>query len=409
MHISINNYLTFGKNESLLARFPKNGSFDTGARSHTLHKHGRGANHLRAALFGLGAALVMFIAIARAGFAALLPVPISTVPSNGDTNPYGVWFVTGRPGGSLNTGDILVSNFNNKNEVMGQGTTIVDIRNGAQRPTPFYTASIATAGEGVDLALGQLSNFIIIGNVPVTGATFNTPGPGFLTVLNSSGDIVTTLSDPKADFIDGPWGLAINQTGKTTAVLYVSNLLNATVWRLNVTFNAKAVSLTSETQIGGGYLKAINFPTAGNGPAGLAYDSKHDILYVASEQDNEIFSILDASKLSTTTSPGTVVYTDDTHLHGPTGLILLSNGDLLTASDDGVNPSTVGTGGAADPSEITEFFPSAPTGVFVTQYSVDPMLGGAFGLNISTTGNQTLLAYVDDNINALSILSLFVK
>ncbi|HMB03140.1 MAG TPA: hypothetical protein VKP69_05285, partial [Isosphaeraceae bacterium] len=40
--------------------------------------------------------------------------PVSTVPTNGDTNPYGVAFVpNGFPsGGKLNPGDILVSNFN---------------------------------------------------------------------------------------------------------------------------------------------------------------------------------------------------------------------------------------------------------------------------------------------------------
>src|SRR6516225_5208160 len=48
----------------------------------------------------------------------LLPLPppvVSTVPSNGDVNPYGVAFVPHRFGakGLLHTGDILVSNFNN--------------------------------------------------------------------------------------------------------------------------------------------------------------------------------------------------------------------------------------------------------------------------------------------------------
>ena len=41
---------------------------------------------------------------------------VSTVPANGDLNPYGVAFVpTGvAPGGKLHAGEILVSNFNNK-------------------------------------------------------------------------------------------------------------------------------------------------------------------------------------------------------------------------------------------------------------------------------------------------------
>lgn len=54
---------------------------------------------------------------------------VSTVPHNGDQNPYGVAFVPeGFPGGGpLETGDILVSNFNNSQNQQGTGTTIVKI------------------------------------------------------------------------------------------------------------------------------------------------------------------------------------------------------------------------------------------------------------------------------------------
>src|ERR1700721_2546210 len=60
--------------------------------------------------------------------AAFLPSPVnvvSTVPANGDQNPYGVAFVpqnfqTGP--GPLKHGDILVSNFNNSQNLQGTGT-----------------------------------------------------------------------------------------------------------------------------------------------------------------------------------------------------------------------------------------------------------------------------------------------
>lgn len=177
---------------------------------------------------------------------------------------------------------------------MGTGTTVVDIRKGVQLATPFYTA--LPAAEGVDLALGQIGRFIIVGNVPVSGTT---PGPGALTLLDSSGNVINSLT---GSFINGPWGLAITQRlNKVT--LYISNLLDGTVWRLEATINGKkGLTLTSETEIGAGYLTAVNFPTSANGPAGLAYDSKHDILYVASEVDNEVFSIAGASKISS--NPG---------------------------------------------------------------------------------------------------------
>src|ERR1700722_13688919 len=48
----------------------------------------------------------------------------STVPANGDVNPYGVAVVPAS-GGRLIAGDILVSNFNDKANVQGTGTTIL--------------------------------------------------------------------------------------------------------------------------------------------------------------------------------------------------------------------------------------------------------------------------------------------
>ncbi|HJU12007.1 MAG TPA: hypothetical protein VJ728_14075 [Candidatus Binataceae bacterium] len=342
---------------------------------------------------GLLAIVSMLLGIDSVSLAApLLPVPVSTVPSNGDQNPYGVLFVTGNPGGTLKPLDILVSNFNNKGNVMGTGTTIVDIRNGVRLPTPFYTAPNGL--RGVDLALHQVGNFIVVGNVPVSGST---PGPGALTVVNSSGHIVQVITDPNHRFIDGPWGLAGNSSG-ASFTLYVSNLLNATVWRLNGTITSSGLDLASATQIGGGYLKDIEFPNAANGPAGLAGNSNNSILYVASEIDNEIFAITNPAIRGTTTTRGTLVYSDRTHLHGPTGLRVLLNGDIITANDDGFNAV------ATDPSELVEFTPS---GHFVTQYSVDPSEGGAFGVNFFTTGNDTRLAYVDDVTATLSVLSLF--
>jgi DNA-binding beta-propeller fold protein YncE len=377
-------------------------SMRTTLTSQMLRKAGRSV-----AAFLLGIAVTALAVLPSPGEAsaappALLPVPFSTVPSNGDLNPYGVVLVTGTPGGIVNLSDNLISNFNNKANVMGTGTTIVDIRDGKQLSPPFYTAM--PAFKGLSLAFAQLGKFFLIGNVPVSGTKV---GPGALTVLNSRGMVLTRLADPKAAFIDGPWGLAINAQG-STAQLFVSNLINGTVWRLDaIVGGAAGVTLTSETRIGAGYLTAVSFPASANGPAGVAYDAAHDILYVASEADNEIFAIANAGKITTNqNSPGVVVYQDDTHLHGPTGLLLLSNGHLLTANDDGVNVDP------AQPSEIVEFIPGAPTGTFVTQYSVDPANGGAFGIGLHVEGVQNLetrLGYVDDNTATYSILSLYFK
>src|ERR1035441_3922657 len=56
----------------------------------------------------------------------------STVPANGDINPYGVAVVR-QSRGRLRRGDVLVSNFNNAKNLQGTGTTIVEISPGGHR------------------------------------------------------------------------------------------------------------------------------------------------------------------------------------------------------------------------------------------------------------------------------------
>lgn len=74
---------------------------------------------------------------APAGFLATLGEPTqvgSTVPSNGDVNPYGIAVVPTSIG-ALVQGDTLVSNFNDQANTQGTGSTIVEISpNGAAIP-----------------------------------------------------------------------------------------------------------------------------------------------------------------------------------------------------------------------------------------------------------------------------------
>ena len=50
----------------------------------------------------------------------------STMPSDGDVNPYAVAVVP-EESGDLHQGHVLVSNFNNSMNLQGMGTTIVEI------------------------------------------------------------------------------------------------------------------------------------------------------------------------------------------------------------------------------------------------------------------------------------------
>ena len=92
---------------------------------------------LAAAAGAVGALLAVGVAVAPAagassctssfvgGFKTITTVA-STVPKNGDVNPYGVAVVT-RSKDRLHRGDVLVSNFNDKANTQGTGTTIVEV------------------------------------------------------------------------------------------------------------------------------------------------------------------------------------------------------------------------------------------------------------------------------------------
>jgi hypothetical protein len=202
---------------------------------------------------------------------------------------------------------------------------------------------------------------------------------------------VNTLAN--ATFLDGPWDLTINDQG-STAQVFVSNVLNGTVTRLDVFMGDGSFHVFGVNQIAHGYSFAPNAAAVVVGPTGLAYNPFLDVLYVASTDDNEIFAILFAGHTNKDAARGVPVYKDDTHLHGPLGLALAPNGNLITANGDAVFAG--GTQNA-----LVEF---TQTGQFVAQYQVDPGApGAAFGLALSSDPLSLRLAAVDDNQNALDI------
>jgi len=69
----------------------------------------------------------------------------STVPANGDVNPYGVAVIPASAG-RLTAGDILVSNFNDKANVQGTGTTLVEV-SPAGKTSVFANIAALPAGQ----------------------------------------------------------------------------------------------------------------------------------------------------------------------------------------------------------------------------------------------------------------------
>jgi len=69
-------------------------------------------------------------------------------------------------------------------------------------------------------------------------------------------------------------------------------------------------------------------------------------------------------------------------------------GDLIIANSDGSN---------VDPNQPSELVEFTTTGKFVSQFSVDPNNGGAFGLALKNLGGGLVrFAAVDDNANTLT-------
>ncbi len=314
---------------------------------------------------------------------------VSTVPGNGDMNPYGVAYVpAGFPkGGAIAPGDILVSNFNNSQNLQGTGTTIVSFsQTGSQKL--FFQGQ----GLGLSTALGVLkAGYVIVGSVPTTDGTYYTITQGSLLVLDKFGRTVLAISD--SALLDGPWDLTIHDQG-STAQIFISNLLSGTVTRLDVMVSP-VFWIYRATQIASGYYTLPNSAALALGPTGMTYDSTSGNLYVASTGDNAIYAIPGASTRSRDAGKGRLLYEDSAHLRGPLGLVLAPNGNLIAANGDAVNAN------AGFPSELVEF---TKEGKFVAQATVDASdEGAAFGLAIASLSTGVQLAAVDDITNTLKV------
>jgi len=327
----------------------------------------------------------------------------STVPANGDLNPYGIAFVPKDflPGGTIAPDDVLVANFNGSTNLQGTGVTIIKLTpTGGVAPsvtagqsgnaTTFFTSS----RQGLTTALGVLRlGFVIVGNLPSTDGTFNTVGQGSLQVVDRNGTLVKTLID--ATYLGSPWDLTINDGG-AYAQVFVSNVVSGTVARINLTVSAAGVAVQTQNVIAEHYGHRGDPAAFALGPTGLAYDKNADVLYVASTLDNAIYAVPAAGKRTSPADKGNLVFSDP-HLRGPLALVLAPNGDLITANGDAVNSDPT------HPSEIIEF---TKGGKFVQQSNIDASTGGAFGIAVRPSSRRFNFAAVDDVPNTVTVFAV---
>ena len=322
----------------------------------------------------------------------------STIPANGDLNPYGVAIVP-RSHGNLTAGDILVSNFNNAANQQGRGTTIVEVSPKGQRKL-FATipATFVPGGVGLTTALVALrSGWVIVGSLPTADGTSATMRPGELFVLDASGHVREVI---KGDGIDGPWDATALDLG-STADLFVTNVLNGItngqppatkngdVVRLTFSLTGDVPRVVASKVIANGISVHTDPAALIVGPTGVAL-SPDGTLFIADTVNSRIAKVPDAIFRSSPVNAGAASATvaAGTPLNGPLGLVLTPNGDLLAAN-----------GGDNNLVELTQ------GGKFVATKNVDttdPPGGALFGL--ATTANPNQVYFVNDDTNTLNVL-----
>jgi hypothetical protein len=357
-------------------------------------------------------AVVTMLCLGSVFAAAQLPGPshtittiASTVPFNGDVNPYGI-VVVPQTTGKLMQGSLLISNFNASSNFQGTGTTIVQISPSGQRSLFAHIDAnhlpvTCTGGVGLTTALAVLrSGWVIVGSLPTSDGSSATAQAGCLLVLNSSGRVVESIY---GTLINGPWDMTAldrsSANGSGSASLFVTNVLNGTVAahgrvvhggtvvRIDLTLSATAAPFVQAmTVIGSGFAERTDPAALVIGPTGVGLSKDGFSLYVADSLNNRIVAIPFPLNRQSSANTGTTV-TRGGALNDPLGLTVTANGDILTVNgNDGFMVQTT------------------PAGLQVATNLLDssgnpPGAGALFGL---TTVGQNVY-YVDDATNTLNL------
>jgi hypothetical protein len=324
----------------------------------------------------------------------------STEPANGDVNPYGLVFVPTSVG-RLHAGELLVSNFNDKANDQGTGTTIEQMTTTGKRSL-FATLNAKSlpgscpGGVGLTTALNVLpGGYVVVGSLPTTNGKSATAKYGCLIVLDSNGKAIETITSSN---IQGPWDSTAVSEGSTTT-LFVSNALNggakrgihtidnSTVLRIRLQSGPGEAPKVLGEQVIADKIPWVDSPEAlVVGPTGLALASD-GTLYLADTLANRITAIAQALTRTTAAPAGGATVTDGGHLKEPLGLVLAPNGDIITTN--------AGDGNMVE---------TTPSGKQLVARTADTKTGAGslFGLAVAPGG--TGVYYVDDGENTLRLL-----
>ncbi|HTV88470.1 MAG TPA: hypothetical protein VME41_05590 [Stellaceae bacterium] len=334
----------------------------------------------------------------------------STVPGDGDLNPYAV-IVAPVSVGKIHRDDVLVDNFNNISNLQGTGTTILDFNPVSRTAALFAKLPRQLAGcpggVGLTTAMTMLkSGWVIVGSTPSTDGTTKTRGPGCLIVLNADGDVAGTIAGPD---INGPWGnMAVIDNG-ATATLFVSMtgtlpgpdvtdpatgappvIDKATVLRLDLAVApGRPPTVTSQTVIGSGFGAQADKDAFLIGPTGLVLAPDGQTLYVSDAVGNRVVAIADATTRTASAGTGREISKDGL-LKRPLAMVMAPDGHLLVCN--------------AKNGQVVEIDPTTGKQLYAQWIDADqaqspPGNGDLFGIAMKPDGNG--FYYVEDDVNTL--------
>jgi hypothetical protein len=317
----------------------------------------------------------------------------STVPVNGDQNPYAI-IVAPVTSGNINKGDVLVDNFNDKSNLQGTGTTIIDYRPSTKKTTLFANLpkklDQCPGGVGLSTSMTMLkSGWVIVGSTPSTDGTTATKGDGCLIVLDTKGHMVSAWSGPT---INDPWGNIASIDNGSTATLFVSMapiIHKATVVRMEISIpDGKPPVLLNQTVIGSGFSQRADKDSFLFGPTGLAL-GPNGTLYVTDVLDNDITAIPDAVTRSDSAGTGWLV-TRDGQLAEPLAMVMTPVGHLLVCN--GNNGKAVEVDPISGKQIYAQWVDQNPS-------QTPPGSGDLFGITMTPDGKG--FYYVQDDTNTL--------
>lgn len=306
-------------------------------------------------------------------------------PKFGQLNPYGLT-VAPISSGDFKKGDLVVCNFNDKNNVQGTGFTIV-----ALHPKPGSKPLLVSSSKtlvGCDaLALGS--------DDTIWAAAFSADDNP---VISTTGSLEVNI---KGKPFEHPFGQIFAQPKSGNAAFYETNAADGTVVRINLG------SKFTYDVIAKGF--AVNHGKPGSilGPSGLAYNPVGDILYVVDGTNNTVVALSDVTKIR---SGGVIVepggktfkgkFASHAHLiwkgaplNGSISSALFFNGNLVV-------------GNTTNPSGQNLMVELSPAGKVLDMANVDKGAAGAiFGMVATgTSASDTKLYFNDDNDNNLQVL-----